>query len=253
MSRIVDIQMTRLQKLLDDRKITITLDAERARMAGRQGLGSGLWRAAAEARDPEGGAGPARRDDPRRHRSRTARRSPSRPASRASPSTASWRRRRKPQHRSSPRKRGPRVDFDWTFDSRLRGMSGMLPRRRRARGHARGLARHDAVEPFALLLEARQHRTFQHAAARQLDAHRIDEAAVDAGFRSARASRSTGRSSRRSRSPGLAARACLRRCRARRRSCGRRRSRSRWCGGSGRICRSRDSQPAFSTVPLPEA
>ena len=40
MGRIVDIQMTRLQKLLDDRKITIALDAERARMAGRQGLGS---------------------------------------------------------------------------------------------------------------------------------------------------------------------------------------------------------------------
>ena len=53
MSRIVDIQMARLQKLLDDRKITITLDAERARMAGRQRLGSGLWRAAAQARDPE--------------------------------------------------------------------------------------------------------------------------------------------------------------------------------------------------------
>ena len=50
MSRIVDIQMERLQKLLDDRKITIALDAERARMAGRQGLGSGLRRAPAQAR-----------------------------------------------------------------------------------------------------------------------------------------------------------------------------------------------------------
>ena len=66
----------------------------RARMAGREGLGSGLRRAAVEARDPEVGAGPARRDDPGRHRSRTARRSPSPPASRASPSTASSRRRR---------------------------------------------------------------------------------------------------------------------------------------------------------------
>ena len=46
MGRIVDIQIARLQKLLDDRKITITLDAERARLAGRERLGSGLWRAA---------------------------------------------------------------------------------------------------------------------------------------------------------------------------------------------------------------
>ena len=68
MTRIVDIQMARLQKLLDERKITITLDAERARVAGRKRLGSGLWRAALEARDPEVGAGPARRNDPRRHR-----------------------------------------------------------------------------------------------------------------------------------------------------------------------------------------
>ena len=67
MTRIVDIQMERLQKLLDDRKITITLEPRRARMAGRKGLGSGLRRAALEAGDPEVCAGPARRDDPRRH------------------------------------------------------------------------------------------------------------------------------------------------------------------------------------------
>ena len=42
MGRIVDIQMARLQKLLDDRKITITLDAQRARLARRKGLGSRL-------------------------------------------------------------------------------------------------------------------------------------------------------------------------------------------------------------------
>ena len=47
MSRIVDIQMRRLQKLLDERKITITLDAGGARLARREGLGPGLWRAAA--------------------------------------------------------------------------------------------------------------------------------------------------------------------------------------------------------------
>ena len=39
-----------------------------ARVARRQGLGSGLWRAAAQARDPEIGAGSARRDDPVRAR-----------------------------------------------------------------------------------------------------------------------------------------------------------------------------------------
>ena len=53
MGSIVDIQIARLRKLLDDRKITIELDAERARLARRQGLGSGLWRAPAQARDPE--------------------------------------------------------------------------------------------------------------------------------------------------------------------------------------------------------
>ena len=36
----------------------------------------------------------------------------------------------------------------------------------RARGHTRGLARHDVIEPFALLLEVCQHAAFQHAAAR---------------------------------------------------------------------------------------
>ena len=38
------------------------------------------------------------------------------------------------------------------------------------------------VEPVAFLLEARQHRAFQRAAARQFHAHRIDEAAVDQNF-----------------------------------------------------------------------
>ena len=64
MGRIVDIQLKRLAKLLEERKITLELDASGARLARRQGLRSGLWRAAAEARDPEGGAGPARRADP---------------------------------------------------------------------------------------------------------------------------------------------------------------------------------------------
>ena len=64
MGRIVDIQMKRLAKLLEERKITIALDANGARMARRQGLRPGLRRAPAQARDPEGGAGPARRADP---------------------------------------------------------------------------------------------------------------------------------------------------------------------------------------------
>ena len=53
MGRIVDIQLKRLEKLLEDRKIVLTLDADGARLARRQGLGSGLRRAAAEAGDPE--------------------------------------------------------------------------------------------------------------------------------------------------------------------------------------------------------
>ena len=43
---------------------------------------------------------------------------------------------------------------------------------------ARARARDDAVDALALLVEAREQRAFEHAAARQLDAQRIDEAAV---------------------------------------------------------------------------
>ena len=64
MGRIVDIQIERLAKLLEDRKIAIKLDAQGARLARRQGLRPGLWRAPAQARDPEGRAGPARGVDP---------------------------------------------------------------------------------------------------------------------------------------------------------------------------------------------
>ena len=49
MGTIVEIQLKRLEKLLADRKITLDLDQERDRVAGRQGLRPGLWRAAAEA------------------------------------------------------------------------------------------------------------------------------------------------------------------------------------------------------------
>ena len=61
MGRIVDIQMLRLQKLLEDRKIMLTLEPKAPRMARRQGLRPGLRRAPAQARDPEVGAGPAGR------------------------------------------------------------------------------------------------------------------------------------------------------------------------------------------------
>ena len=73
MGKIVDIQLKRLEKLLADRKIVLDLDEEALRLAGRQGLRPGLWRAAAEAGDPEGAAGPARREDPARATSATAR------------------------------------------------------------------------------------------------------------------------------------------------------------------------------------
>ena len=63
MGRIVDIQMARLQKLLDDRKITITLDPSARDWLAEKGWDPGLWRAAAQARDPEGRAGPAGRND----------------------------------------------------------------------------------------------------------------------------------------------------------------------------------------------
>ena len=77
-----------------------------------------------------------------------------------------------------------------------------LPYLRRA-GRARGIgyprsavaiAHHD-VETVALLLEACHQRPVKRAAARQLDAHRIDEAAVDQDFvMDVRAGRHAGRS-----------------------------------------------------------
>ena len=73
MAAIVDIQIGRLQKLLADRKLKLELDDAGAHLARQQGLRSGLRRPAAEARDPEVGAGPAGRADPGRARSRTAR------------------------------------------------------------------------------------------------------------------------------------------------------------------------------------
>mgnify|MGYP003693933841 CR=1 FL=1 len=66
MGRIVDIQIARLQKLLDDRKIVIALDASARDWLAEKGWDPGLRGTPAEARDPEIGAGSARRNDPRR-------------------------------------------------------------------------------------------------------------------------------------------------------------------------------------------
>ena len=66
MGRIVDIQLVRLSKLLEERKITLAARAGGARMAGGEGLRPGLWRAPAQARDPEIRPGSACRTDPLR-------------------------------------------------------------------------------------------------------------------------------------------------------------------------------------------
>ena len=79
MSEIVDIQLKRLNRLLEDRKIGAQPRRQGAAMAGRQGLRSDLWRASVEARDPEMGAGPAGADAARRRDCPTARRSSSAP------------------------------------------------------------------------------------------------------------------------------------------------------------------------------
>ena len=62
MGKIVDIQLQRLMKLLADRKITLQVDDKAKEWLGQEGLRPGLWRAAAEAGDPEICAGPAGRD-----------------------------------------------------------------------------------------------------------------------------------------------------------------------------------------------
>ena len=63
MEAIVEIQLTRLRKLLDERKIELELDESARKWLADEGLRSGLWRAAAEARDPEAGAGSAGREN----------------------------------------------------------------------------------------------------------------------------------------------------------------------------------------------
>ena len=70
MGAIVDIQFKRLAKLLEERKISARARRQGPALARRQGLRPGLWRAAAEAGDPEMGAGPAGADAARRRNAR---------------------------------------------------------------------------------------------------------------------------------------------------------------------------------------
>ena len=66
MGRIVEIQFARLQKLLEDRKITLTLDAAARDWLAAKGWDPAYGARPAEAGDPAQSAGPAGRDDPRR-------------------------------------------------------------------------------------------------------------------------------------------------------------------------------------------
>ena len=62
MSEIVDIQLRRLNRLLEDRKMALSLDAKARQWLADKGYDPSLWRASVEAGDPEMGAGPASAD-----------------------------------------------------------------------------------------------------------------------------------------------------------------------------------------------
>ena len=66
MSEIVDIQLRRLNRLLEDRKMALSLDAKARQWLADKGYDPSLWRASVEAGDPEMGAGPAGADAARR-------------------------------------------------------------------------------------------------------------------------------------------------------------------------------------------
>jgi len=95
MGPIVDIQVARVQRLLADRKVTLDLSEAARNWLGRVGYDP-LWRAPAEARDPEISAGPARRTRFLPARSRTARRSAS------TKGMAVWSSRLRPKRRAKP-------------------------------------------------------------------------------------------------------------------------------------------------------
>ncbi len=66
MAHIVDIQMERLRKLLEDRKIALTLDPKAREWLAEKGYDPAYGARPLKARDPEVGAGSARRADPLR-------------------------------------------------------------------------------------------------------------------------------------------------------------------------------------------
>src|SRR5262249_9377930 len=80
--------------------------------------------------------------------------------------------------RSGPRRMSGRgaVALRGSLCSHLRVTEMMILPRRHAAG---GCAREDGVELVAVVIEGREQRAGKHAAARQLDAHRINEAIVD--------------------------------------------------------------------------
>ena len=64
MGTIVDIQLKRLQKLLDDRKITLELDDAARKWLADKGYDPAYGARPLKRVDPEAGAGPAGREDP---------------------------------------------------------------------------------------------------------------------------------------------------------------------------------------------
>ena len=186
----------RLQKLLDDRKIMLVLDPSARDWLAEKGWDPAYGARPLEARDPEVGAGSARRADPLRQGE--GRRDGHRFRRQAGPdlqrptrgSCVSCRR-----SCHAPRKRGIQFcQFRYSVSARCPPTAGVTSTCCRRVRHPRRLTRHDAVETLAFLLERGERRTRQFAAARQLDAHRIDEAAVDTNFEMhVRAGRKAGR------------------------------------------------------------
>ena len=105
MEAIVDIQLERLKKLLEERKIALELDEIGAEMAGREGLRPGLRRAAAEARHPEAAAGSAGGENSPRRRPRRRCREDHRRLATACSSARSTRRRQRKRRKAGERLR----------------------------------------------------------------------------------------------------------------------------------------------------
>ena len=178
MGAIVDIQMARLQKLLDERKITLALEPTARDWLAEKGY------------DPAYGARPLKRviqktvQDPLAELilAGEVKDGETVNVSAGKQGLDVQRRslRRRPDGSIGRRKRttAARPSFMVRQPSRLRVA---VPSAVRASGtpRAAGAPVHHACRAVAFLIEARQQPPFEHAAARQLDAHRIDEAAVD--------------------------------------------------------------------------